>query len=89
MTKIIISTFWLVLIAELGDKTQLETMLLTAKSSSPLPVFIGSSLALVCSSMIAVFAGTFITKYIPPHFMQNVAGVLFIIMGVLIICNKL
>ncbi len=89
MTRIIFTTFWLVFIAELGDKTQFETMLLTAKCNSPIPVFIGSSLALVCSSVLAVFAGTFITKYIPPQFLQYSAGVIFIIMGVLILFNKL
>lgn len=89
MGRIVFTTFWLVLIAELGDKTQFETMLLTAKSNSPLPVFIGSSLALICSSIIAVYAGTFITKYIPPHFLQNTAGILFIVMGVLVLLNKI
>lgn len=89
MSKIIFSTFWLVLIAELGDKTQFETMLLTAKSNSPLPVFVGSSLALICSSLLAVYAGIYITKYIPPHFIQNAAGILFIIMGILILINKI
>lgn len=89
MVKIIFTTFWLVLVAELGDKTQFETMLLTAKSNSPLPVFIGSSLALICSSLLAVYAGTYIMKYIPPHFIQNAAGVIFIIMGVLVLLNKI
>ncbi|MDD2481023.1 MAG: TMEM165/GDT1 family protein [Lutispora sp.] len=89
MARIIFSTFWLVFIAELGDKTQLETMLLSAKHHSPLPVFIGACLALICSSVLGVFAGTYITKYIPPNFIQSAAGVLFIIMGVLILFNKM
>ena len=89
MGRIILSTFWLVFIAELGDKTQLETMLLSAKHNSPFPVFIGACLALICSSLLGVFAGTYITKYIPPNFIQNAAGILFIIMGVLILLNKM
>jgi putative Ca2+/H+ antiporter (TMEM165/GDT1 family) len=85
MFKAIISTFFLVFIAELGDKTQLATMLLSAKSNSIISVFIGSSLALILSSFIGVFAGAYITKYIPPHYIQNSAGVLFILMGILIL----
>lgn len=89
MLKAIFSTFFLVFIAELGDKTQLATMLLAAKSNSIMSVFIGSSLALICSSLIGVFAGAYITKYVPPHYIQNSAGVLFIAMGILILRGKL
>jgi len=89
MLNTIIYTFFLVFIAELGDKTQIATMLLSAKSNSIMSVFIGSSLALICSSFLGVFAGAYITKYIPPHYIQNSAGVLFIVMGILILSGKL
>ncbi|KUO76321.1 MAG: hypothetical protein APF77_20100 [Clostridia bacterium BRH_c25] len=89
MLKSVLYTFFLVLIAELGDKTQLATMLLAAKSNSIMSVFIGSSAALVCSSFIGVFAGAYLTRYIPPHYIQNSAGVLFIAMGILILSGKL
>ncbi len=89
MLRTIVCTFFLVFIAELGDKTQLATMLLSAKSNSIMAVFLGSSLALVCSSFIGVFAGAYITKHVPPHYIQNCAGVLFIIMGVLILRGKI
>jgi putative Ca2+/H+ antiporter (TMEM165/GDT1 family) len=89
MLRTVLYTFFLVFIAELGDKTQLATMLLSAKSNSIMSIFIGSSLALVCSSFIGVFAGAYITKYIPPHYIQNSAGVLFIAMGILILTGKI
>lgn len=89
MLKSVIYTFFLVFIAELGDKTQLATMLLAAKSNSILSVFIGASAALICSSFIGVFAGAYITKYIPPHYVQNSAGILFIAMGILILSGKI
>ncbi|MGE5677746.1 MAG: TMEM165/GDT1 family protein [Pseudomonadota bacterium] len=89
MLKTIFYTFFLVFIAELGDKTQLATMLLSAKSNSIISVFIGSSLALVCSSFIGVFAGAYITRYVPPSYIQNAAGVLFILMGILILRGNL
>lgn len=89
MLKGILYTFFLVFIAELGDKTQLATMLLSAKSNSVMPVFIGASLALVCSSIIGVFAGAYLSKYVPPNYIQNTAGVLFILMGALILSGKI
>lgn len=89
MLKVIISTFLCVFVAELGDKTQLQTMMLAAKSSSTLPVFIGASLALIASSLLGVVAGTYITKYIPPYYIQNGAGMMFIVMGILILMGKI
>lgn len=89
MLRAICYTFFLVFIAELGDKTQLATMLLSAKSNSVVPIFIGASLALVCSSFIGVFAGTYLSRYVPPQYIQNTAGVLFIIMGALILSGKI
>lgn len=89
MLKSILYTFFLVFIAELGDKTQLATMLLSAKSNSIMSVFLGSCLALICSTLIGVFAGAYITKFIPPSYIQNAAGALFIIMGILIFSGKL
>lgn len=89
MLKSVLYTFFLVFLAELGDKTQIATMLLSAKSNSAASVFIGSSSALICSSFIGVYAGIYITKHIPPHYIQNSAGALFIIMGLLILRGKL
>lgn len=89
MLKSIMYTFFLVFIAELGDKTQLATMLLAAKSKSVIPVFIGSSIALICTSLIGVFAGTYITRFIPPQYIQYGAGFLFIFMGFLILSGKI
>jgi len=89
MIKVIISTFILVFIAELGDKTQFQTMILTAKNNSPLPVFIGAALALVCSSILGVFAGMYITKHVPPNYIQYAAGIIFLIMGILTLLNKI
>ncbi|MDR5658902.1 TMEM165/GDT1 family protein [Serpentinicella sp. ANB-PHB4] len=88
MLKTIITTFLIVFVAELGDKTQLQTMLLATQSKSIWPVFIGASLALILSSIIGVLAGTFLTKYIPPSYLQNAAGVVFIVIGILTLSGK-
>ncbi len=89
MLKSVMYTFFLIFIAELGDKTQVATMLLSAKSNSVMAVFIGSSFALICSSFMGVFAGAYITKYVPPHYIQNTAGILFVAMGILILSGKI
>lgn len=85
MLKIIVSTFILVFLAELGDKTQLTTMMLSAESSSKLGVLLGSSLALVCSSILGVLLGSVMNKYIPADFIQSAAAIAFIIIGILML----
>lgn len=89
MLKIIISTFLLVFVAELGDKTQITTMLLSAESESRTAVFIGSAIALVCSSFVGVMLGSLLNKYIPPMVIQKTAAVAFVIIGVLLFLNKI
>lgn len=89
MFKTIISTFILVFLAELGDKTQLSTMLLASKSKSIWFVFIGSAFALVLSSFIGVLAGTTIHKYIPASYIQIGSGIAFLIIGLLLLFGKI
>lgn len=89
MLKLIFTTFILVFIAELGDKTQLATMLMAAQNKSIWPVFLGASLALVCSSLLGVFTGSIISKYIPANYIQNGAAISFIIIGVLLLLGKI
>lgn len=89
MWKTILSTFLLVFLAELGDKTQLSTMALASKSSSIWYVFIGSAAALVLSSLIGVLAGSVINKVIPPNYIQMGAGLSFLIIGLLLLLGKI
>ncbi|AKL97366.1 putative protein UPF0016 [Clostridium aceticum] len=89
MLRMIMTTFFIVFIAELGDKTQLQTMLLATQCKSIWPVFIGASLALILSSLIGVCAGAFLTKYIPTHYLQTAAGVAFVVIGVLTLTGKI
>lgn len=86
--KTILTTFGLVFLAELGDKTQLATMLLVAQNKSPLGVFIGSAGALVTSSLVGVLAGSTITRLIPANYIQLGAGVAFIVIGALLVFGK-
>jgi putative Ca2+/H+ antiporter (TMEM165/GDT1 family) len=80
--RIVTTVFTSVFIAELGDKTQLATMLFAAdKDVSKLTVFIGASLALVLTSAIGVAAGSIVSQYVSEKTLQMVAGIGFIAIG--------
>ena len=81
--KILLTVFASVFVAELGDKTQLATMLFAAdKEVSKLTVFLGASLALVVASGIGVLAGSFVSQYISGKQLHYIAGVGFIGIGI-------
>lgn len=86
--KLLFSTFGLVFLAELGDKTQLATMGLSTSGTSKLSVFLGSALALVLSSAIAVLVGGELARLVPPVWIHRAAGVGFLVMGVLFLVGK-
>ncbi|HOI37531.1 MAG TPA: TMEM165/GDT1 family protein [Bacillota bacterium] len=88
MLKVALTTFATVFLAELGDKTQLATMLLVAQGKSPLAVFLGSASALVVSSIVGVLAGGVIAKYIPEIWVRIAAGSGFVILGVLLLLGR-
>lgn len=80
--KIFATVFGTVFLAELGDKTQLATVLFSAdKPASKWTVFAASASALVLAAAIGVLAGTFVSKYVDPKLLQVVAGVGFIVIG--------
>ena len=81
--KVLLTVFGAVFIAELGDKTQLATMLFAAdKQVSKLTVFVGASLALIAASGIAVFAGSVISEYISEKHLNYIAGIGFVGIGI-------
>jgi Ca2+/H+ antiporter, TMEM165/GDT1 family len=80
--KIFLTTFGMVFLAELGDKTQLATFCLSADCDPKVSVFLGSALALVLSSLIAVIFGTVFSKYLPESYIKLGAGVFFVVAGV-------
>jgi putative Ca2+/H+ antiporter (TMEM165/GDT1 family) len=81
--KILFTVFTVVFIAELGDKTQLATMLFAAdKEVSKLTVFFGASLALIVASGIGVLAGGFISHYISERYLHYIAAIGFIGIGI-------
>lgn len=84
-----ISTFAMVFLAELGDKTQLSTMMLAAQKKSMWSVFTGASLALCVTSLIGVLVGDSLYRLVPPGVIRGVAGVGFMLVGLLVLLGKL
>ena len=86
--KTLLTTFGLIFVAELGDKTQFAALCLSADNKSRLAVFLGASLALVTSALLAVLVGAFLARCFPPHVIKTVAGILFILMGVVMLVTR-
>ncbi len=84
-----LATFSTVFIAELGDKTQLATLNFAAKGHSFLSVFLGSALALVLASFLGAAFGGALSRVVSPQMLSTGAGVLFILMGALILLGKM
>jgi len=89
MTKAFLSVFVTVFLAEIGDKTQLATMLFAAEAkSSKWVIFAGSALALVLAAAIGVLVGAQLERFISPRTLKIVAGVGFIAIGLWTIVSK-
>ena len=80
--KIFLTIFGTVFLAELGDKTQLATMLFaTDRAVSKFTVFVAASAALVVASAIGVLAGSLLSEYINEKYLHYMAGIGFILIG--------
>jgi len=79
--KILFTTFGLIFLAELGDKTQLATFAFAAESRSRIAVFLGSAGALVLTSLLAVVFGSAVGRLIPENYIRVGAGALFVLLG--------
>jgi putative Ca2+/H+ antiporter (TMEM165/GDT1 family) len=81
--KIFVTVFGTVFLAELGDKTQLATLLFAAKSPGGLlTVFLGASVALILASAIGVLAGGVVAQIVNPKYLTYAAGLGFIVVGI-------
>ncbi len=75
------STFLMIFLAELGDKTQISTFAFASESKSPLSVFLGASLALVLTSFLGVALGGLLGRFVPERIMKFLAAVVFLGFG--------
>ena len=80
--KLLLTVFSVVFVAELGDKTQLATLLFAAdKEVNRFLVFIGASLALILASAIGVLAGGLVAQYVSEETLHSIAGIGFVGIG--------
>ena len=86
--RLLVSTFGLVFLAELGDKTQLATLGLAASGRSRLAVFVGAAAALIVTTGVAVLVGEALARVVSPAWIKRVAGLAFIVMGVLFLVGR-
>ena len=86
--RVIFTTFGVIFLAEMGDKTQLAAMTMAAETKKPWAVLIGASVALACVSAIGVIVGGALGHYVPIIWVKRVAAVAFIVIGVLILIGK-
>ena len=86
--KLFLPVFATVFVAELGDKTQLATMLYASDASHPrLTVFAASAGALVLSSALGVLAGSIVGQYVSPSVVRWLAGAGFVAVGVWVLIS--
>jgi len=80
--KALLAVFATIFMAELGDKTQLATVLFAADSRlSPWLIFLASSLALVCAAGLGVLAGGWISRHVDTRILSMVAGAGIMVIG--------
>jgi putative Ca2+/H+ antiporter (TMEM165/GDT1 family) len=87
--RVLLTTFGVIFLAEMGDKTQLAAMTLAAKTQRPWAVLLGASLALACVSAIGVVVGGTLAQHVPLVWIKRVAGGAFVAAGLLMLAGKL
>jgi putative Ca2+/H+ antiporter (TMEM165/GDT1 family) len=86
--RVLLTTFGIIFLAEMGDKTQLAAMTMSAQTKRPWAVFLGASVALAAVSALGVLVGGVIGDYVPLEWVKRGAAVAFIIIGVLMLLGK-
>jgi putative Ca2+/H+ antiporter (TMEM165/GDT1 family) len=79
------TTFITIFLAEIGDKTQLSTLLMSAESHAPWVVFAGSGAALVTTSLLGVLLGGWISTKLSPKTVEKSAGVMLLLISLMLV----
>jgi len=86
--KVIGSTFVMIFLAELGDKTQLAIFSFAAGSRSAMEVMLGAGGALLLTTLLAVLIGSTVARFVPADVVRYFAGALFIVFGALLVAGR-
>tara|TARA_Y100001968_G_scaffold124044_1_gene113035 strand:+ start:3815 stop:4162 length:348 start_codon:yes stop_codon:yes gene_type:complete len=83
--SILITSFSTIFLAELGDKTQLATLMLSAQSGRPLIIFMGAALALMSTSLLGVLIGQWIANNLPRQRFTIISGIIMLSLGIYLV----
>ena len=86
--RVLLTTFGVIFLAEMGDKTQIAALTMAAEKKRPWEVFIAASVALAAVSAIGVIMGSVLSQHLPLEWIKRAAGVAFIVIGVLVLIGK-
>ncbi|NJM70416.1 MAG: TMEM165/GDT1 family protein [Scytonema sp. RU_4_4] len=78
------TTFVTIFLAEIGDKTQLSTLLMSAQSQSPWVVFLGSAAALITTSLLGVMLGSWIASKLSPKTIEKASGIMLLLISLML-----
>lgn len=83
--QIALGVFALLLVAEMGDKSQLSLIALTARTGRPVEVFLGGAAGLVTLTLVTILAGNAVARHVPQALLTRAAAVVFIVVGLVTI----
>ena len=85
--NILITSFSTIFLAELGDKTQLATLILSAQSGKPIIIFTGAALALIVTSLLGVLIGQWIANNLPRQRFTLISGIIMLSLGIYLLAQ--
>ncbi len=85
--SVFVYTFVTIFLAEIGDKTQLTTLLMTAESQSPWIIFVGTGSALVITSLLGVLLGQWLVSRLSPKTIERAAGIVLLLISLTLIAE--
>jgi putative Ca2+/H+ antiporter (TMEM165/GDT1 family) len=83
--SVFFTTFITIFLAEMGDKTQIATLLMTAQSHAPVSVLLGAGVALIATSLVGVLLGRWLSKVVAPETLDRLAALLMLIIAILLL----
>ncbi len=87
--KLFLTAFITLFLAELGDKTQLAVITMSANNpESRWAVFLGACLALIAVTAVGILVGDFISRFVPTEWLHRIAAIMFILLGILMLAGK-
>ncbi|KST64408.1 TMEM165/GDT1 family protein [Mastigocoleus testarum] len=78
------TTFVTIFLAEIGDKTQISTLMMSAQSHQPWVVFLGAGVALISTSLLGVALGSWVSSKLSPKTVEKAAGVTLLLVSLML-----